>query len=347
MCTCTHLEKTEVLTLLEFQHKLLVLNVDVISATAIRLGTVTLASWALINRVESHKLNIVTVVGCDTARFIIKTRLLFREDPPVPDAPFFTKEVYDKYSLAPSVRELWESLQRYFRKKKTFLLISIFCQFYSECNLYFLFFHQLVKVRQRMAKQRTSLVLVLQKPWRLTTSVKEKKTASGIVVIVIIRAQTIPWTVKKKNASRPTNLQQSSRVRLRWLLPTLNPDYRTPACPACPPKITRPILIFWRIKKQDFLHRYWYFFFLYAAFFFYLTCMFCSFPKRFSLQLQNLQARVNREVMHFMQYLQDVANQCADDYNFITEAALQYSEVLLASLHMSPADWDVHLCILN
>ncbi|XP_051916391.1 little elongation complex subunit 2 isoform X1 [Hippocampus zosterae] len=33
------------------------------------------------------------------------------EDPPVPDAPFFTKDVYDQYSLAPSSRELWASLQ--------------------------------------------------------------------------------------------------------------------------------------------------------------------------------------------------------------------------------------------
>nr|XP_061812799.1 little elongation complex subunit 2-like [Nerophis lumbriciformis] len=32
------------------------------------------------------------------------------EDPPVPDAPFFTKDAYDQYSLAPSVRELWASL---------------------------------------------------------------------------------------------------------------------------------------------------------------------------------------------------------------------------------------------
>ncbi|XP_077372997.1 little elongation complex subunit 2 [Festucalex cinctus] len=33
------------------------------------------------------------------------------EDPPVPDAPFFTKDVYDQYSLAPSVIQLWASLQ--------------------------------------------------------------------------------------------------------------------------------------------------------------------------------------------------------------------------------------------
>ncbi|KAM9808035.1 little elongation complex subunit 2 [Neosynchiropus ocellatus] len=33
------------------------------------------------------------------------------EDPPIPDGPFFSREAYDKYSLAPTIRELWESLQ--------------------------------------------------------------------------------------------------------------------------------------------------------------------------------------------------------------------------------------------
>lgn len=60
-----------------------------------------------------------------------------------------------------------------------------------------------------------------------------------------------------------------------------------------------------------------------------LCTVFCSPPHRFSLHLQDLQARVNREVMLFTQYLQDVANQCAEDYNFIAEGALQYSEVPL------------------
>lgn len=49
---------------------------------------------------------------------------------------------------------------------------------------------------------------------------------------------------------------------------------------------------------------------------------------------QNLQARVNNEVMQFMSYLQDVAKICADDYNFISQGAMQYSEVLiLQGLH--------------
>ncbi|KAK5928021.1 hypothetical protein CgunFtcFv8_013120 [Champsocephalus gunnari] len=33
------------------------------------------------------------------------------EDPQVPDAPFFTNELYVKYSLAPNIRELWDFLQ--------------------------------------------------------------------------------------------------------------------------------------------------------------------------------------------------------------------------------------------
>ncbi|XP_068579665.1 little elongation complex subunit 2 isoform X2 [Cebidichthys violaceus] len=41
---------------------------------------------------------------------------------------------------------------------------------------------------------------------------------------------------------------------------------------------------------------------------------------------QNLKARVNNEVMQFMRYLQDVAKICADDYNFISQGAMQYSE---------------------
>lgn len=33
--------------------------------------------------------------------------------------------------------------------------------------------------------------------------------------------------------------------------------------------------------------------------------------------------------MQFMKYLQDVAKICADDYNFISQGAMQYSEVLI------------------
>lgn len=42
--------------------------------------------------------------------------------------------------------------------------------------------------------------------------------------------------------------------------------------------------------------------------------------------------------MQFMRYLQDVAKVCADDYNFISQGAMQYSEVLiLKELHLSLA----------
>nr|XP_046250461.1 little elongation complex subunit 2 isoform X2 [Scatophagus argus] len=41
---------------------------------------------------------------------------------------------------------------------------------------------------------------------------------------------------------------------------------------------------------------------------------------------QMLKARINSEVTQFMRYLQDVARICAEDYNFISQGALQYSE---------------------
>lgn len=44
---------------------------------------------------------------------------------------------------------------------------------------------------------------------------------------------------------------------------------------------------------------------------------------------QSLRARVNNEVMQFKRYLQDVARICAEDYNFISHGAVQYSEVLM------------------
>lgn len=44
---------------------------------------------------------------------------------------------------------------------------------------------------------------------------------------------------------------------------------------------------------------------------------------------QNIMPRVNDEIVQFMRYLQDVAKICADDYNFISDGAMQYSEVLI------------------
>lgn len=134
---------------------------------------------------------------------------------------------------------------------------SICCQFFSECHFHIVFFDQLVKVRQRQSR-----VLALRKPWSLTPPVRAKKPASGIVVIVATL-----WTVQKKNASRATELPGSSRVRRRWTLPTLNPDCRTPACPAWPTKNTRSILTFCRAENhQGLFHRYRYFFSLMLLF---------------------------------------------------------------------------------
>uniref|UniRef100_A0A8C5GMJ9 Uncharacterized protein n=1 Tax=Gouania willdenowi TaxID=441366 RepID=A0A8C5GMJ9_GOUWI len=42
---------------------------------------------------------------------------------------------------------------------------------------------------------------------------------------------------------------------------------------------------------------------------------------------QVLQRRVNEEVMLFTKYLQDVARMCSEDYNFISQGVMHYSEV--------------------
>lgn len=48
--------------------------------------------------------------------------------------------------------------------------------------------------------------------------------------------------------------------------------------------------------------------------------------------------RISNEVVQFMKYLQDVAKMCADDYNFITQGAMQYTEVLACEgLHLESA----------
>ncbi|KAM6936942.1 little elongation complex subunit 2 [Xenentodon cancila] len=41
---------------------------------------------------------------------------------------------------------------------------------------------------------------------------------------------------------------------------------------------------------------------------------------------QRLKTQVDNEVMQFMKYLQDVSKMCADDYNLISQGAMQYSE---------------------
>lgn len=135
----------------------------------------------------------------------------------------------------------------------------------------------LVKVLHRMPTQRASLVSGQPKLWSLAPPVvAAKKTPSGIAVIVTIHVQIRLWTVKKmkeklkKIQRRSKSAQQSSRLRPRWTLPTLNPDCRTPACPACLAKNTRPILTFYRVKNQDFLHRYWYSFLFRILFFFHV-----------------------------------------------------------------------------
>lgn len=134
----------------------------------------------------------------------------FREDHLIPDAPFFTKDVYDKCSLAPSVRELWTFLQWYvnilhFHLNFYPVFKSIFSSHHSS-------HHFLPSVLQIM------LVLKLQRPHALNpmkTQHTWKTTVASvwIVLIVTIQIQTMKLKLLKHVKTRLKKRKRRRRPR--------------------------------------------------------------------------------------------------------------------------------------
>lgn len=186
------------------------------------------------------------------------------EDLPVPDAPFFTKDAYDKHSLAPTVRELWECLQSRAENANTKNKSG-------------------AGAAKALESNNSSCHSREDSQWN---SCDSDNTCADTTVDGGEEEE------EPKKANKCTTKQQGETE-----VDAAYPEPRLPyPCLSC-------------LSNKE--HKT------------YLDILQSKKPR---LPPQNLQARVNREVMHFMQYLQDVANQCADDYNFITEAALQYSE---------------------
>lgn len=184
------------------------------------------------------------------------------EERPVPDAPFFTKEAYDKCSLAPTVRELWECLQSPAEKPNTDNNSGIVASKALEPN-------------------NTSCHSKEDSQWEICHS--DDPCADN----------TRESEEEKSQKANKSATKQQSETEVDAAYPEPRLPYPCASCLSS--KEHKTYLEILQSKKT-------------------------RFPP------QNLQARVNREVMIFMQYLQDVANQCANDYNFITEAALNYSE---------------------
>ncbi|XP_056273011.1 little elongation complex subunit 2 isoform X1 [Pseudoliparis swirei] len=185
------------------------------------------------------------------------------EDLPVPEAPFFTKDVYDKYSLAPNIRELWTFLQSPVDDNK-----------------------------QGVGSANTACS-------PSTKETAELKDNSCIRKESCWDSSDIDDAAGGAEESMDT---EKSRVKLKQV------EEELAAYPE--PRLPLPCMSNLSSKEQK-------------------TYLGFLMNKTIRDTPQNLQARVNNEVMQFMSYLQDVAKICADDYNFISQGAMQYSEEFL------------------
>ncbi|XP_076590064.1 little elongation complex subunit 2 isoform X1 [Chaetodon auriga] len=192
------------------------------------------------------------------------------EDPPVPDAPFFTRDLYDKYSLAPNIRELWAFLQSPVEKAN----IKQECDVGTEkasCSL---------STEEEAEFKDNSCISKEESRWDSCDS--DDPCAD--------------------NAVEECKGAKKSRVDLKQAENEADAAYPEPRLPfLCVSSLSS--------KEQktylDFL------------------------MKKTREPPERLTARVNNEVMQFMRYLQDVAKICADDYKFISQGAMQYSEDVL------------------
>ncbi|XP_029290395.1 LOW QUALITY PROTEIN: little elongation complex subunit 2 [Cottoperca gobio] len=185
------------------------------------------------------------------------------EDPPVHEAPFFTRDLYDKYSLAPNIRELWDFLQS-----------------------------PVENLKQDCGTAKASL----------PPSTKE---AAAFKDNSCISKNGSCWDScdgddQCADGAEECKETEKSRIKLKQV--------QTEAGAVCPePRLPFPCLSSLSSKDQK-------------------TYLGILMSKKAGDPPQKLQAQVNNEVMQFQRYLQDVAKICADDYNFISQGAMQYSE---------------------
>ncbi|XP_075994345.1 little elongation complex subunit 2 isoform X2 [Genypterus blacodes] len=186
---------------------------------------------------------------------------LLWEDPPLPTGPFFTRDAYDKYSLAPSVRELWAFLQRPAENAEQ----------QQDCRV-----GGAKPASSPSAKARTNKD-------DSRNSEEEAGTHSH----------------DSDDAGDCTDLKDSKVKHKK--------SKDTPDIPYPEPRVPFPCMSSLSVKDQK-------------------TYVGILMSKMSKNPTQHLMARVNSEVMQFMNYLQTVSNMCAEDYRFIPQAAVQYSE---------------------
>ncbi|XP_034735051.1 little elongation complex subunit 2 isoform X1 [Etheostoma cragini] len=189
------------------------------------------------------------------------------EDPPVPEAPFFTKDLYDKYSLAPNIRELWAFLQSPVKNIK------------EDCTA---------------AKASCTPFTKEAAAFEDNRSISKHESCWDSYDSDDLCADNTEGDAEQcKETEKPS-------VKFKQVENEAGAVYPEPRLPfPCSSSLSS--------KEQK-------------------TYLGILMSKKTRDPPQNLKARVNNEVMQFTRYLQDVARICADDYNFISQGAMQYSE---------------------
>ncbi|MED6249525.1 hypothetical protein ATANTOWER_015602 [Ataeniobius toweri] len=211
---------------------------------------------------------------------------LLWDDDPGPDGPFFTRDLYDKYSLAPNIRELWAFLQSPAENTSA----KQGCAGAAEdCGTPSLKDDAKLKGSRRVGSQASG--------WESCDS--DDPSAGN--------------DEAPKNSKRGRN----SRIKTEMEVDVAFPE----------PRLPYPCMSSLSSKDQK-------------------TYMGYLMSTKTRRPPKNLMVRINNEVAQFMRYLQDVAKICADDYNSITQGAMQYTEeffeACLESVKAFPQFYQIH-----
>lgn len=194
------------------------------------------------------------------------------EDPPVPDGPFFTREVYDKVSFGPTIQELFSFLQE--------------------------------SPQQNIAP-------------------KENKLAQA-------GAPPTEEHVQRANIREDSYDTEDSFMETEEPKDTKEVVQNNPKTKASVPEPRVPYPCLSELSKTEQRK--------------YLTVVFSS--RQTAPLHEIILNKVNKEIMQFMMYLQDVSRLCAEDYNVISKGAQQYSEEVLQSrleyIKTLPAVYQIH-----
>ncbi|XP_041853375.1 little elongation complex subunit 2 [Melanotaenia boesemani] len=193
------------------------------------------------------------------------------DDHPIPDGPFFSRDLYDKYALSPHIRELWAFLQSPSQSD----------DIKQECDV------GLTEASSSMSKKDAA-------------DLKDNSCISSQVSCWESCDSDAPCGDNGAEGNEVSKHDRKSRAKQK--------QNETEAGDAYPePRLPFPCVSSLTSKEQK----------TYVA---YLM------SKKGRSPAQSLKTRLNNEVMQFMKYLQDVAKVCAEDYNFISQGAMQYSE---------------------